>query len=83
MITTHIELSGKESKALCEWAGVDLSQSCNDDGSPNQLLVAGSIRNVIRAAENWGPKLVAMLVVRGLIEPGETPAEALERWIGS
>jgi len=77
------ELSAKESKALCTWAGVDLSQSCNDDGSPNQLLVAGSIRNVIRAAEHWGPKLVAMLAVRGLIEPGETPEDALVRWIDS
>lgn len=75
------ELSGKESKALCEWAGVDLSKSCNDDGSPNQLLVAGSIRNVIRTAEHWGPKIVALLAVRGLIEPGENPAYALARWL--
>ncbi len=76
-----VELSGKESKALCEWAGVDLSQCCNDDGSPNPLLVAGSIRNVIRAAEEWGPKLVAMLAVHGLIDPENTPEEALEKLI--
>ncbi|MCK9567535.1 hypothetical protein M0R72_01135 [Candidatus Pacearchaeota archaeon] len=78
-----VELSGQESKALCKWAGVDLSQSCNDDGSPNPLLVAGAIRNVIRASEQLGPKLVAMLAVRGLIEPGETPVDALERLLDS
>lgn len=78
------ELTYKESKALCEWAGVDLSsQCCIDDELPNPLLVAGSIRNVIRAAEEWGPKLVAILAVHGLIESDETPADALDRLIGS
>jgi hypothetical protein len=72
-----IELTTKESKALCDWAGIDLSQ-CN-----NPLEIAGATRNLLRHAEQWGPKLVAMLAVRGLIEPGDTPEDALARWIGS
>jgi hypothetical protein len=72
-----VELSSKESRALYKWAGVDLSQSCNDD----QLLLAGSIRNVIRAAEEWGPKLVAILAANGLIDSESTPEDALIKLI--
>jgi hypothetical protein len=73
------ELTGNESKALCRWAGVDLSKCNNKDGSPNILLFAGASRNVIRAAENWGPKLVAFLAEHDLIQPGDTPEDALFR----
>ncbi len=68
-----MELSSKESKALCAWAGVDLS-ACT-----NQLELSGSIRNVLRHAEQWGPKLVAMLALHDLIDPGETPEDGLYR----
>jgi hypothetical protein len=70
-----MELSGKESKALCEWADVDLSKCTN------QLELSGALRNVIRHAEQWGPKLIAMLAVENLIDPDGSPEDALARLI--
>jgi hypothetical protein len=70
-----MELSLKESKALCEWAGVDISK-CS-----NQLELSGSLRNVLRYAEQWGPKLIAMLAVENLIGSDEAPEDALARLI--
>ena len=70
-----MELSGKESKALCAWAGVDLS-ACT-----SQLELSGCLRNVVRHAEQWGPKLIAMLAVENLMWTGESPEDALARLI--
>jgi hypothetical protein len=70
-----MELSLKESKALCEWAGVDISK-CS-----NELELSGATRNVFRYAEQWGPKLIAMLVVENLIDPDGSPEDALARLI--
>lgn len=67
-----MKLSDKETDALYNWARVEF-QNCQ-----NPLEVAGAFRNVIRHAEHWGPKLIAMLAAHGLLEPGDSPDEALE-----
>jgi hypothetical protein len=71
-------LSEQEFKALCKWAQVDLSKSLGADDNPNPFNVAGSIRNVLRRAESFGPSLVALLASRGFLELDRDPVEALE-----
>ena len=73
----EIELTARESAALLKWAGVDLTKCLGLDGKPCPLQIAGSNRNVIRAAEHWGPKLVAMLAEAFNLQPGDNPEDAL------
>jgi len=74
-----VELTDKEHTALLRWAGVDLTKCLELNSKPCPLQIAGSNRNVIRAAERWGQKLVAMLAASGELEPDESPDAALER----
>lgn len=66
-------LGRDELVALETWLGV------NSDEDEHPLNKAGTVRNVYRNAEAWGPILVCLLSARGWLDDGGNPHEALER----
>lgn len=66
------KLEAMEQVSLCEWLPAD------EQDIQNEMERYGHWRNVHRAAESYGPNMIAMLIDSGALEPEQDPLEALK-----
>jgi len=64
-------LTDDDVSEILYWSGIEYEE--------NPLMRAGSRRNALRWANAFGAKVLAEMIRRGLIDPGEDPIGALER----
>lgn len=65
-------LEAGEQSSLCDWLPADTDLACI-------MEQYGYWRNVYRAAESYGPSMIAMLMDSGALEAEQDPLEALKK----